>query len=58
MSYFGRPAERVEEIDPNSNLENSMRYVTECCERLYKFANAFISDQLKIRAKRLEEGEV
>ncbi|KXZ75523.1 uncharacterized protein LOC135267436 [Tribolium castaneum] len=57
MSHFGRPAERVEEFDSNSGLESSMMYVTECCERLYKFANAFISDQLKARAKREEESD-
>ncbi|XP_044270608.1 probable ATP-dependent RNA helicase DDX5 [Tribolium madens] len=57
MSHFGRPAERVEEFDLNSGLESSMMYVTECCERLYKFANAFISDQLKARAKREEDSD-
>ncbi|KAJ3664382.1 hypothetical protein Zmor_008558 [Zophobas morio] len=55
MSYYGRPPERVEDIDAESNLENSMRYVTECCEKLYRFANAFISDQMKLRAAKEEE---
>lgn len=50
LSYYGRPSERVEEIDQESDLDTSMNYVKECCLKMFAFATAFVADQKKIKA--------